>query len=137
MNDVFRPFLQKFVLVLFDDILIYSENEERHAQHMAQVLEILTAHKRNANMKKCEFGQPLVSYLGHVVSAQGVEVDQSKVQAMVDWPIPRNIKELRGFLGLTGYYRKFITQYATLAGPLTDQLKKDSFWVDGGGNLVL
>lgn len=131
MNDVFRPFLRKFVLVFFDDILVYSADKEQHGHHMAQVLEILVAHKLYANMKKCEFGQSQVSYLGHVVSAQGVEVDQSKIQAMVDWPTPKNIKELRGFLGLTGYYRKFIAHYATLAGPLTDQLKKDAYgWTE-------
>lgn len=88
MNDAFRPFLRKFVLVFFDDILICSDNEEKHDQHMAQVLEVLVAHKLYANMKKCEFGQPQVSYLGHMVSAQGVEVDQIKIQALVDWPIP-------------------------------------------------
>lgn len=89
------------------------------------VLKMLQKHSLYANRDKCEFGKTQLAYLGHVVSAKGVAVDGSKVQAMLQWPLPRNLKELRSFLGLTGYYRKFIVGYATIARPLTDQMKKD------------
>lgn len=131
MNEVFRPYLRGFVLVFFDDILIYSADEGAHVKHVETVLATLSQHQLYANFKKCEFGQREVAYLGHRISSKGVSVDPSKIQAIVSWPIPKNIRELRGFLGLSGYYRKFIKNYAHLAGPLTDQLKADKFgWTD-------
>ncbi|XP_017233746.1 uncharacterized protein LOC108207825 [Daucus carota subsp. sativus] len=127
MNDLFRPLLRKTVLVFFDDILVYSRNPEEHYSHVATVLEILRTSSLYANLGKCEFGQTTLGYLGHVISDAGVEMDLDKVRAMTDWPRPRNLKELRGFLGLTGYYRKFIAAYAEIARPLTEQLRKDNF----------
>ncbi|KAL9422408.1 hypothetical protein AB3S75_034641 [Citrus x aurantiifolia] len=127
MNDVFRPYLRNFVLVLFDDILIYSPSVESHQQLLALVLGILQANSIYANRKKCEFGRTQVAYLGHIISGQRVSADPSKIQAMNSWPTPTNLKALRGFLGLTGYYRKFMAGYARIASPLTDQLKKDRF----------
>lgn len=108
--------------------LIYNKNAEEHQQHLTIVLELLASHQLYANAKKCDFGQQSVAYLGHIISADGVSVDKSKVQSMLEWSIPVNIiRELRGFLGLTGYYRKFIAGYAKIAQPLTEQLKKDNF----------
>lgn len=127
MNDVFRPFLRKFVLIFFDDILIYSHTEEEHLLYLKQVLEKLKENRLYVNMGKCEFGQERVAYLGHVISSSGVAMDPEKVQAVTDWKTPQTLRELRGFLGLTGYYRKFISGYASIAGPMTELLKKGNF----------
>lgn len=127
MNDIFRPFLRKFVLVFFDDILMYIRSKEDHQHHLELLLKKLSEHQFFAYLKKCEFGKSVIGYLGHVVSADGVEVEQMKVQAMLEWQSPRNLRELRGFLGLTGYYRKFVVGYAHIARPLTELLKKDKF----------
>lgn len=128
---MFRPYLRRFVLVFFNDILVYSPSEEAHKDHLQCVLGKLAANSLYANYKKCAFGQTKVGYLGHVISQEGVSVDMEKVQAILDWPIPRNLKELREFLGLTGYYRKFVARYVQIASPLTEQLRKDSFgWND-------
>ncbi|KAL0412969.1 UNVERIFIED_CONTAM: Retrovirus-related Pol polyprotein from transposon.6 [Sesamum radiatum] len=127
MNDVFRPFLRRFVLVFFDDILIYSSSWNSHLTHLSQVLQTLQAHCLYAKLSKCIFGADSVDYLGHVVSALGVAADPNKLQAVADWPTPVSFTGLRAFLGLTGYYRKFVRAYASLASPLTDLLKSKTF----------
>ncbi|KAL4567338.1 hypothetical protein LXL04_022921 [Taraxacum kok-saghyz] len=127
MNDVFRPFLRKFVLVFFYDILIYSKSKEQHLVHVQEVLNKLRDNQLYANHGKCSFGQETVTYLGHVISGAGVAVDPDKIQAIIDWKSPKSLRELRGFLGLTGYYRKFISGYASVAAPMTDLLKKGCF----------
>ena len=127
MNQVFRPYLRNFVLVFFDDILVYSHSMTEHAQHLAVVLHILIKYRLYANSKKCSFACTRLEYLGHIISGDDVEVDNSKIQAMLEWPVPQLIRELRGFLGLIGYYRKFVKGYGLIAWPLTEQLKKDRF----------
>lgn len=103
MNEVFRKELKEFVLVFFDDILIYSPNEDIHCLHLRNVLDLLRKNLLYAKASKCSFGQHQVEYLGHIINHQGVGVDPSKIQRIKDWPLPQTIKALRGFLGLTGY----------------------------------
>nr|CAB3446695.1 unnamed protein product [Digitaria exilis] len=127
MNDVLRPFLRQFVLVFFDDILIYSRTWAEHLSHLCAVLQVLRDQQLFLKRSKCTFGEQEVSYLGHVVSGQGVAMDTSKVQAILEWPRPTSVRALRGFLGLAGYYRRFIKDFRSIAAPLTGLLKKDAF----------
>lgn len=136
MNDVFKEHLRKFVLVFFDDILIYSKSMKEHEQHLKTVFEILKSHRLFVKKSKCEFGSEKVEYLGHVISAEGVAADYSKIQAMVEWPKPTNIKALRAFLGLTGYYRRFVRNYGVISRPLTQLLKKGAYSWDEEANIA-
>lgn len=117
MNRVFRLFLRRCLLVFFDDILIYNPDMQTHLTHLGMVFNVLKDNAIFANQKKCVFAQERITYLGHWVSAEGVEADGEKIQAMVSWPQPKNIKELGGFLGLTGYYRRFVMNYGKIATP--------------------
>lgn len=127
MNHIFQPYLRKFFLVFFDDILVYSPDLLSHAEHLKILLGIIRSHQLYAKRSKCAFAQHKVEYLGHIISAAGVEMDADKVRNMMDWPVPLDIKALRGFLGLTGYYRRFIQGYGLVAKPLTNFLNKDGF----------
>ncbi|XP_044476613.1 uncharacterized protein LOC123204119 [Mangifera indica] len=127
MNEVFRAHLRQFILVFFDDILIYSSTLSAHLHHLSLALQLLSDHHLLLNRKKCSFGVSRLEYLGHIISAEGVAADPQKIQCMIDWPRPRDITALRGFLGLTGYYRRFVRHYGQIAAPLTQLLKKNSF----------
>jgi hypothetical protein len=113
MNTVLAPCLRKFALEFFDDILIYSSNLSDHVIHLTQVLEVLRQNKLFAKMSKCTFGQSTIEYLGHIISPSGVATEPTKLEIIQKWPTPTNITELRSFLGLTGYYRRFIKNYGT------------------------
>ncbi|PHT53776.1 hypothetical protein CQW23_08238 [Capsicum baccatum] len=127
MNSVFSAYIRKFVLVFFDDILIYSASVQEHVCHLRKVLKILQKEQLFAKMSKCAFGQNKVEYLGYVITRAGVVTDPSKIEAMVNWLVPKILKGLRGFLGLTGYYRKFVRSYGMISRPLTNLLKKNAF----------
>ncbi|WVZ55867.1 hypothetical protein U9M48_006472 [Paspalum notatum var. saurae] len=127
MNMVLHPFLRRFVLVFFDDILIFSNTWTEHLHHVRTVLTALHEHELYLKRSKCSFGAGIVAYLGHVISEHGVVMDASKVQAVLDWPTPRSVRALRGFLGLAGYYRKFVKDFGAVAAPLTQLLKKEAF----------
>jgi hypothetical protein len=127
MNHVFHPFLHHFVLVFFDDILIYSKTWTTHLSHVDKVLHLLSQHQLFLKQSKCAFGTSEVEYLGHIVGKDGVRVDPKKIEAMQDWPRPKTLKSLHGFLGLTGYYHKFVKNYGKIAAPLTALLKKNAF----------
>ncbi|GAU44890.1 hypothetical protein TSUD_400530 [Trifolium subterraneum] len=127
MNTIFQAALRKFVLVFFDDILIYSPSWNCHLQHLEWVLQILEQYELFAKLSKCSFGQKEVDYLGHIVSGSGVYMHAEKIKDVLAWPKPSNVKQLRRFIGLTGYYRRFIKAYAQIACPLTDLLRKDAF----------
>ena len=127
MNMILRPFLRKFVVICFDDILVYSSSMITHLDHLRVVLQTLKDNQFFVKRGKCSFGQPSLEYLGHMVSAEGVSMDYKKIQAMLDWPAPKNVKELRGFLGLTGYYRLFVKGYVSVAAPLTNLLKLNAY----------
>jgi hypothetical protein len=125
MNKVFMKFLDKFVVVFIDDILVYSKTEEEHAEHLRVVLGTLCEHQLYAKFYKCEFWLKEVGFLGHVLSAGGVSVDPSKITSIMERKVPTNPTEVRAFLGLAGYYRKYVEGFSSIARPLTQLLKKD------------
>ncbi|XP_042032226.1 uncharacterized protein LOC121778901 [Salvia splendens] len=127
MNAIFQPMLRKFVIVFFDDILVYSPTMEVHEEHLSAVLMVLQTNSFVVKLSKCSFCKSTVEYLGHLISNGSLKADPNKISAMTAWPKPKNVRQLRGFLGLTGYYRRFIAGYALIASPLTDLLKKDAF----------
>ncbi|KAK8933404.1 hypothetical protein KSP39_PZI015802 [Platanthera zijinensis] len=127
MNRVFQGQLRKFIIIFFDDILIFSATWEEHLEHLKFAFHTLCQHQLVLKRNKCDFGLPQIHYLGHIISGQGVATDPTKIQAMLEWPTPTSIKRVRGFLGLTDYYRRFIQGYGTIAQPLTELLKHRTF----------
>lgn len=122
MNDIFRPFLGKFVVVYLDDILIYSRTREEHESHVRQVLELLRQHQLRASLKKCAFFQQSLEYLGFQVSAEGIAPTQSKVEAITKYPAPKTPKECMRFMGLANFYRRFVPHFSHIAAPLTQYM---------------
>jgi hypothetical protein len=126
MNSVFMPELDKFIVVFIDDILIYSKTEEDHADHLRVVLQRLRDHRLYAKFSKCEFWLDSVKFLGHTISSEGISVDPTKVQEVMDWKPPTSVHQIRSFLGLAGYYRRFIPDFSKIAKPMTELLKKEA-----------
>ncbi|KAL0539906.1 hypothetical protein IC582_024127 [Cucumis melo] len=129
MNRVFREFLDTFVIVFIDDILIYSKTEAEHEKHLRMVLQTLRDNKLYAKFSKCEFWLKQVSFLGHVVSKAGVSVDPAKIEAVTGWTRPSTVSEVRSFLGLAGYYRRFVENFSRIATPLTQLTRKGAPFV--------
>ena len=128
MQDVLREYLDKFCISFLDDILIYSDTLEEHIKHVNLVLSKLRQHKLQAKLSKCEFVRTSIEFLGYVISADGIGMVENKVKAILDWPAPRTVKQLRSFLGLAGFYRSFIRMFSHTVAPLNDLLKKESFY---------
>jgi hypothetical protein len=126
MNKVFMEELDRFVVVFIDDILIYSETTEEHEEHLRVVLERLRQRKLYAKFSKCEFWMEKVAFLGHVLSAEGIAVDPSKVESVTKWEQPLNVTDIRSFLGLAGYYQRFIENFSKIAKPMTELLKNNT-----------
>ena len=124
MNTTLTPTNRKTTLCFFDDIMVFSKTYAEHLTHVREVLCLLRADQWKVKLTKCAFSQQQINYLGHTISAEGVSIDPSKVETVQNWPTPSNVKEVRGFLGLSGYYRKFIKHYGIISRPLTDLLKK-------------
>nr|AAM74297.1 Putative retroelement [Oryza sativa Japonica Group] len=125
MNKVFMEYLDKFVVVFIDDILIYSKTKEEHEEHLRLALEKLREHQLYAKFSKCEFWLSEVKFLGHVISSGGVAVDPSNVESVLSWKQPKTVSEIRSFLGLAGYYRRFIENFSKIARPMTRLLQKE------------
>eukprot|EP00253_Pinus_taeda_P024434 PITA_24434 len=124
MNSVLCPYLDKLVIVFIDDILVYPKNEEGHVEHLATLLKLLREHQLYAKLSKCNFFQNEVHYLGHVVSNDGIAVDLEKIRAIIEWATPKNVDEVRSFMGLAGYYRRFIKNFSCIAYPITSLQQK-------------
>jgi hypothetical protein len=125
MNKVFMEYLDKFIVVFIDDILVYSRNEEEHEGHLRLVLQKLRDHKLYAKLSKCEFWLKQVAFLRHVISKGGIYVDPSKVQDVLSWKAPTSVSDIQSFLGLVGYYRRFIEGFSKKSKPMTELLEKD------------
>jgi hypothetical protein len=129
MNSVFMEELDKFLVVFIDDILVFSKSRKEHEEHLRIVLQRLRNHQLYAKFSKCEFWFTEVQFLGHKVSSEGISVDPSKVREVLDWKPPRTVHQVRSFLGLAGYYRRFIPNFSKIAKPFMDLLKKEEKFV--------
>jgi hypothetical protein len=131
MNSVFMPELDKFVVVFINDILVYSKNKEEHVGHLHVVLQHLREHHLYAELSKCDFWLKEIKFLGHTISQAGIAVDPNKVQEVMTWKPPTTVRQIRSFLGLAGYYRRFIPDFSQIAKPITELLKKEAKFVWG------
>ncbi|KAJ8771673.1 hypothetical protein K2173_026850 [Erythroxylum novogranatense] len=125
MNKIFQPYLDQFVIVFIDDILVYSRNRQEHSEHLRIILQTMREKQLYAKFSKCEFWLDQVIFLGHIVTGEGIQVDPSKVEAVLKWEAPRNVSEIRSFLGLVGYYRRFVEGFSLISAPLKKLLRKN------------
>ena len=124
MNSFFSKYLDKFVLIFLDDILIYSKNEEEHEEHLRITLQFLREHNLYAKLRKCDFYKDKIHYLGHIISEKGISVDPEKIEAIMNWPTQRNVTDVRSFMGLVGYYKRFIEGFFGVTHSITSLQKK-------------
>jgi hypothetical protein len=129
MNNVLSKFLDIFVLVFINDILIYSKNREEHEEHLKLVLQVLRERQLYAKFSKCDFFQKQVHYLGHVIYEEGVEVDLEKIKSIMDWPTPKDVFDIISFMGLEGYYRRLIKGISKIDFPMTSFQKKGAKFI--------
>ena len=129
MNGVFCEYLDKFVQVFIDDILIYSRMTEEHDEHLRLVLQCLREHKVYGKLSKCSFYQSKIHYLGNITSGEGITVDPAKVEAIMEWPGSKNVPKVRRFMGLAGYYRQFIEGFSKIENPITELQKKNKKFI--------
>jgi hypothetical protein len=127
MNSIFTPYMRKYVLVFMDDILIYNRTLDDHVQCLRLVFQVLLKNELFLKFKKCAFAQQSIEYLVHVISKDVVLIDLNKSEAMLKWHVPNSLTEVRGFLGFTGYYRKFVRKYGIMAKPFTSLPKNKIF----------
>ena len=125
MNRVFKPFLDEFVIVFIDDILVYSKSIAEHEQHLRMVLQTLRDGRLYVNLKKCEFWLSSIAFLRHIISVDEVSIDPHKVETIVNWPRSTNVTEVQSFIGLIGYYRRFVKDFFNIATPLTQLTQKN------------
>jgi hypothetical protein len=124
MNSVLIKYLDKFVLVFLDDILVYSNYREEHEEHIRMVLQVLREHQIYSKLNKCDFFKKEIQYLDHVISSEGVTIDPAKIKEIMDWPATRNVREVRSFMGLARYYRRFIKGFSKIGNPIMELQRK-------------
>lgn len=124
MNSVFHLYLDKFVLIFIDDILIYYRTKEEHQEHLSIVLQTLREHQLYAKFSKCEFFKEKIQYLGHILTRDGISVDPEKIRTIMEWSVPKDVVDIRSFMGLAGYYRRFVEGFSRVAYPITSLQKK-------------
>nr|GFC09364.1 putative reverse transcriptase domain-containing protein [Tanacetum cinerariifolium] len=124
MNQVCKPYLDKFMIVFIDDIIIYSKDEKEHEEHLKAIIELLKKEELYAKFSKCEFWIPKVQFFGYVIDSQGIHVDPTKIESVKDWASPKSPTEIRQFLGLAGNYRRFIEGFSKIAKPMTKLTQK-------------
>jgi hypothetical protein len=124
MNNILSKYLDKFVIVFIDDILVYSKNEQEHEEHLRIILQVLREHELYAKLNKCDFYKDKIQYLGHVISKEGIYVDPDKIKAIMEWFVPKDVTDIRYFMGIIGYYQRFIEGFSKIAYPITSLQKK-------------
>jgi hypothetical protein len=127
MNQVLKPFTGKFMVVYFDDILIYSQSESEHFEHLRNVLTVLQQNKLYVNLTKCKLMTNSLLFLGFVVSIDGIKVDEEKIRAIQEWPTPKNVSEVRSFHGLATFYQQFVRNFSRIVAPINECMKKGNF----------
>ena len=119
INRIFKEYIDKFVIIFIDDILVYSKDEDKHKEHLRIILQTLREHQLFAKFSKCDFWSREVKFLGHVVTTEGIAVDPYKVEAVINWQRPKSVFDICSFMGLAGYYRQFIKNFSSIALPMT------------------